>query len=257
MRFDTALRWSWTGILTRKRLLKLYEHFDGPDAAMGRLDEDLLHSLGCRPETVPKVLGRMAAFNPALYEQTLLEQALMLLTIEDARYPAVLLEIPDAPVFLTAKGDLSVLQQPCIALVGTRDMSAYGKRVVEKMVPAIAASGAVTISGLAMGIDAEVARITMENGGRTVAVLGHGLGMIYPKENTGLADTIVERGGLLLSEFPLDTEPDRYTFPSRNRIIAGLSLGTVVIEAATDSGSLRWLQSSHRLRHGKAGRISR
>jgi DNA processing protein len=96
----------------------------------------------------------------------------------------------------------------------------------------------VTVSGLALGVDAEVAKETIRAGGKTVAVLGHGLGQIYPKPNAVLADQIVKNGGLLLSEFPLDAQPDKYTFPARNRIIAGLSLGTIVIEAAQGSGSL-------------------
>jgi DNA processing protein len=96
----------------------------------------------------------------------------------------------------------------------------------------------VTVSGLAYGIDSEVARETLNAGGKTIAVLGHGLAMMYPKHNAKLADEIVEQGGLILSEFPLDEQPTNYTFPARNRIIAGLSLATVVIEASKDSGSL-------------------
>ncbi|MBI1934480.1 DNA-protecting protein DprA, partial [Candidatus Peregrinibacteria bacterium] len=128
--------------------------------------------------------------------------------------------------------------QPCIALVGTRRMSLYGKRTAQEFTSAFVRAGVVTVSGLAQGIDAEVACETIRSGGRTIAVLGHGLGMIYPASHKELAAQIVENGGLLLSEYALDTEPTQHTFPERNRIIAGLSLGTVVLEAPEGSGAI-------------------
>jgi DNA processing protein len=117
-------------------------------------------------------------------------------------------------------------------------MSAYGKRVTQEFVPAFVRARVITVSGLALGIDAEVARETLAAGGKTVAVLGNGLGSVFPQSNARLAEEIVKRGGLLLSEFPLDTPPDKFTFPARNRIIAGLSLGTIVLEAPEGSGAL-------------------
>jgi len=157
---------------------------------------------------------------------------------EDPAYPALLREIADPPQELYMEGDLSILGRPCIALVGTRRMSSYGKRVVHDLVPSLVRTGVVTVSGLAYGIDSEVARATLAAGGHTVAILGHGLGMITPEEKLRFAQEVVAKGSLLLTEYAVDTPPAKYTFPARNRIIAGLTLGTVVLEAPEGSGAL-------------------
>lgn len=233
-----ALRWSWMDILTMKRYAALIDAYESLDTAMEMISEEMLRGLGMKEESVRKALNRLEEFDHDAYEQELRKRSLRLVTIEDDDYPALLRSIPDAPVFLYVRGDLSVLARPCIALVGARDMSEYGEVAVSRLVPGLVRAHTVTVSGLAVGIDAEVARETLRAGGETVAVLGHGFGMIYPKENARLADQITDGGGLILSEYPLDTEPGKYTFPARNRIIAGLSLATVVIEAAEESGSL-------------------
>ena len=199
---------------------------------------ELLMRLGLREDSAMKAMVRLEEFNAAGYTAVLKKKNIALISMEDPEYPESLREVPDAPVFLYARGDFSLLSRPCIAIVGTREMSDYGRRVVSHLIPPIVSAGVITVSGLAYGIDAEVARETLSSGGKTVAVLGHGLGMIYPKIHEKLADQIVLSGGLLLSEFPLDTQPDKFSFPARNRIIAGLSLATVVAEAAMDSGSL-------------------
>lgn len=208
------------------------------DEALPKLSAELLRELGCREETVREVFLRLEEFDPARYLKEMQKRDVQLLSIEDESYPPILKTIPDSPIFLSYRGDLSILEQPLIALVGTREMTQYGKRVAGDMTPDIARAGVVTVSGLALGIDAEVARETLKVGGKTVAVLGGGLATIYPKEHETLAENIVKSGGLLLSEFPLEMEPARFSFPSRNRIIAGLSLGTVVIEAAEKSGAI-------------------
>ncbi|MDD5103751.1 MAG: DNA-processing protein DprA [Candidatus Peribacteraceae bacterium] len=235
---STALTWSWLNILTSKRLEAILQVYGDLSQALQHLDESLLKQLGCRDETVLEVLNRLEEFDPEPYEQELTKRGLSFLTIDDAGFPRQLREIPDAPVFLYWRGDLTILDQPCLALVGTREMSDYGRRVAESFVPELVRAGLVTVSGLALGIDAAVARETIAAGGRTVAVLGHGLGKIYPTENARLAEEIVSGGGLILSEFPLDAKPGKFTFPARNRIIAGLSLGTVVLEAPEGSGAL-------------------
>jgi DNA processing protein len=238
MQQETALRWSWMDVLTRKRLDALVEKFGDAEKALDAVSLELFRALGVKEESALRAMVRLEEFDADEYIKMLKKKDLRLLTIDDADYPLLLLQIPDAPVFLYVRGDLSILNQPCVAIVGSREMSDYGKRVVSHLVPPIIRSGAVTVSGLAYGIDAEVAKETLHAGGKTVAVLGHGLGMIYPKLNEKLAEEIVKKGGLLVSEYPLDAMPDTYTFPARNRIIAGLSLCTVVAEAAEDSGSL-------------------
>lgn len=234
----TALTWSWLNVLNKKRMDALLSVYGDLTEALGHMGEPLLKSLGCRDDTVLIVLNRLEEFDPDAYEKELEKRGITFLAIDDPAFPAALKEIADPPVFLYARGDLAILQEPCLALVGTREMSEYGERVAESFVPAIVQAGMVTVSGLALGIDAAVARETLAAGGRTVAVLGHGLAMIHPQSNTRLAEEIVRKGSLLLAEFPLDAEPGKFTFPARNRIIAGLSLGTVILEAPEGSGAL-------------------
>ncbi|MBI2117396.1 DNA-protecting protein DprA [Candidatus Peregrinibacteria bacterium] len=234
----TALTWSSLNILTKKRYEALLKVYASLDEALEHLNEEMLRSLQCRDETVYKVLLCLEEFDLKRYEEELHRLGVSLCTMDDPSYPRLLREIPDPPVFLYTKGDISICSQPCIALVGTRRMSLYGKRTAQEFTSAFVRAGVVTVSGLAQGIDAEVARETIRSGGRTIAVLGHGLGMIYPAGHKELAAQIVESGGLLLSEYALDTEPTQHTFPERNRIIAGLSLGTVVLEAPEDSGAM-------------------
>lgn len=225
-------------MLTLKRLRSLEDKYKTAEAALGSLSEEMLQTLGLKPETALKALVRLEEFDVHGYEQELEKRSIRLFSIDDPEYPAMLRNIPDAPVFLYVRGDLGVLSEPCIALVGSREMSDEGKRVIEHFVGPIVAAGCTTVSGLAYGVDGEVAKETLHVGGKTVAVLGSGLASVYPKAHERLADEIVARGGLVMSEFPLDTQPDKYTFPARNRIIAGLSLATIVIEAAEESGSL-------------------
>lgn len=238
MESSTRLSWSWANVLTKRRYDALIEGFGSLDCALSKIDSALLRGLGCREETVDGIERRLKDFHPHVYVEQLKALGITLLSIEDAEYPPQLLTIDDPPIFLYCQGSVDVLRYPCVALVGTRNMSSYGKRVTAEVVTGLVAAQVTTVSGLAYGIDSEVARQTLAAGGRTVAVLGHGLGTMYPKANRALADAILAAGGLLVSEFPLDTRPDKYTFPARNRIIAGLSLATVVLEAAKDSGSL-------------------
>ncbi|MEK7218103.1 MAG: DNA-processing protein DprA [Patescibacteria group bacterium] len=233
-----ALLWSSLSVLTKERYEALMQVYGSLEDAAKHLGGELLRGLGCREETVHEALTLADAFDAERYASALEEKKIRFFTFVDAEYPSRLLQVADPPPFLYAKGDLSLLEQPCIGLVGTRGMSRYGRRVVGHFVPDFVAAGVVTVSGLAVGIDAEVARETIRCGGRTAAVLGHGLGMVYPRGNRGLADQIVEGGGLLLSEFPLPKNPEKYTFVARNRVIAGLSLATLVLEAPEGSGAL-------------------
>jgi len=238
MERNTALTWSWLNVLNKKRYDVLTEVYGDLESALNNLDENLLKSLGCREETVFDALNRLDEFDPSAYEFELNKRGLSLINLEDASYPTLLKQVPDHPTFLYYRGDLDVLNQPCIALVGTREISPYGKRATEEFVPSIVRSGVVTVSGLAQGIDTAVAKETLTAGGKTVAVLGHGLARVFPKSNEKLADQIIDEGGLIISEYPLDVPPDKHTFPARNRIIAGLSIGIVVLEAGESSGAL-------------------
>lgn len=235
---ETAITWSWMNILTKKRYEALQSVYGDLDTALQHVDEELLQGLGCRGDSMYKALNRFEEFDAAAYSKALEKAGITLLTLEDQAYPAYLQKVTDAPIFLYCKGDLSVLQQPSIALVGTRKMSAYGKRAATQCAQACVAANITTISGLAAGIDTVVAEETLAAGGKTIAVLAHGLGHIYPAANRRLATAIIQGGGVLLSEFPLDQQPDTYTFPARNRIVAGASIATIVIEAPKGSGAL-------------------
>lgn len=161
------------------------------------------------------------------------------LTLTDPAYPAALLEAPEPPSVLYARGSLQLLGTPCIAVVGSRNASAGGVRNAEQFSRALAEAGQTVVSGLALGIDAAAHQGALEAGGRTIAVLGTGIDRIYPARNAELARRIVEGDqGLILSELPLGSGPLAHHFPRRNRIIAGLSRGVLVVEAATESGSL-------------------
>lgn len=162
-----------------------------------------------------------------------------LLTPEDEAYPKLLKEIYDPPFLLYVRGQLKVEDDVSLAVVGSRRMTVYGQSVIESLVPALSASGLTIVSGLAFGVDAAAHKTTLSSGGRALAVLASGVDKITPEANARLGQSIIEnQSGAIISEFPLGTEPQAFYFPRRNRIIAGLSLGVLVVEAAEKSGSL-------------------
>ena len=158
-------------------------------------------------------------------------------TLADEGYPKTLLEIADPPPLLYAVGRAELLQSASLAIVGSRNASAQGARNAEDFAKALSDAGLTIVSGLAVGIDAAAHRGGLAGAGSTVAVLGTGVDVIYPRQNAVLAAAIGERG-LLVSEFPLGTAPAAYNFPRRNRLISGLARGCLVVEAALASGSL-------------------
>lgn len=163
-----------------------------------------------------------------------------ILLASDPDYPAILKEIPDYPPLLFVRGDLDCLKRPMIAIVGSRSSTAYGRSVAYRIASDLAAVGLVVCSGLASGIDTQAHSAAVDAGAPTVAVLGNGLGSVYPPANTMLSQRIIQcsSGGALISELPLSAGPVAQHFPQRNRIISGLSLGTLVVEANMRSGSL-------------------
>ncbi len=152
-------------------------------------------------------------------------------------YPEILTHIYSPPAVLYVKGNIDMLNRPAVAIVGSRTPTAYGRSMASKIASELAASGLVIISGLATGIDSEAHKATLEIGGYTGAIFGNGIDIIYPAENRDLAEKITQ-SGFCLSEFPLGTIPDRHNFPRRNRIISGMSLAVLVVEAASRSGAL-------------------
>lgn len=153
-------------------------------------------------------------------------------------YPALLAELPDAPPLLFVEGDPGLLEQPQLAMVGSRRASTPGLDTARSFARSLAGGGFVITSGLALGIDGAAHRGALEAAGKTIAVLGTGLQCLYPARHHKLAAEIVAHGGALVSELPLDCPPQASNFPRRNRIISGLSLGVLVVEASPSSGSL-------------------
>ncbi len=158
----------------------------------------------------------------------------------DKKYPKLLTKISKPPKQIYYRGDIkSGILDKTIAIVGTRMMTNYGKQVIDEFVSVIVANGITTISGFMYGVDTEVHKKTIEYGGKTISVFGNGLDYVYPSENDKLYLKIVESGGLVMSEYDKDFKPQLWTYPARNRIVAGLAtIGVLVIEADEESGSI-------------------
>ena len=160
-----------------------------------------------------------------------------LISITDKHYPELLREIHDAPVLLFARGNLAAIKSPRIAMVGSRNPTRLGISTAHRLAGELSMAGLTVVSGMALGVDAACHRGALDVGGKTIAVFGTGCDLVYPARHRKLADQIAEQG-LLLSEFPLGTRSVAWNFPRRNRVVTGLCLGTIVVEAALKSGSL-------------------
>jgi DNA processing protein len=160
-----------------------------------------------------------------------------LITLEDAAYPLLLAEVYDPPLALYVRGELSERDAHCVALVGTRRATPYGIRMAEKFGRELAARGITVVSGMASGIDTAAHRGALEAGGRTIAVLGCGVDVVYPEQNAELMQQIIQSGAVV-SQYPMGMKPLGKNFPPRNRVISGLSLGVLIVEAPVKSGAL-------------------
>lgn len=229
--------WAALQVLTKARYEALIKVFGSLASAAAHTDKELLLTLGCRADTIQRVLRDMDRLDAESESMLLDKENVRIIAIDDDDYPALLRETADAPPLLFVRGDIGVCMQPCVAMVGTRRMSEYGKRVTDLFTTAFARAGIVTVSGLARGVDTDVAMRSVDAGGKTVAVLGQGIATLSSRA-MDIAKLIVQKGGCVVSEFPLRFPPDVFTFPRRNRIIAGLSSATVVLEAPESSGAL-------------------
>lgn len=198
-----------------------------------------LESLRLKPETVESIIKR--EFHEKAEEELAKVRELGgdVLVLDDGSYPYLLRQIADPPITLYVKGDWrACFDAPCVAVVGSRRCSTYGENASQMLARDLAARGICIVSGLARGIDTAAHKGAIEAGGKTVAVLGTGIGQVYPKENAKLVEQILDAGGAVASQFPLETPPIPENFPYRNRIISGLSLGVLIVEASERSGSL-------------------
>ncbi|HEX8176274.1 MAG TPA: DNA-processing protein DprA [Pyrinomonadaceae bacterium] len=217
---------------------KLLERFGSAESVFAATRAELEH-LRLRPEAIESIMARDLFERAAEEVERVREMGADILLLDDGVYPALLREIFDPPITLYVKGEWAFcLEQPCVAIVGSRRSSTYGQNAAVMLARELAGRGVTIISGLARGIDAAAHKGALEAGGRTVAVMGTGLDAVYPRDHRKLAEEILEKGGALVSEFPLETPPAPQNFPYRNRVISGLSLGVLIVEAAENSGSL-------------------
>lgn len=218
-------------------IANLLHHFQTPDRILQAPVNELQRTDGIGPQ-----LARQIAYNqPQTWAKEQMKRALMwnigVIGLDDPNYPRHLKEIFAPPPFLFFRGNLQLAQAPTIAIVGSRAFTPYGKNIAYQLSSDLVRIGVTIVSGLALGIDTHAHRGALEQNGATIAVLGSSIDHPYPPQNRDLFNAI-SQSGLVLSEFPLGTKPEAHNFPRRNRIISGLSLGTVVVEAGERSGAL-------------------
>lgn len=218
---------------------KLLLRFGTLEAAWSAGRDELLAS-GIGPAATRNFLEKRSGLAPEKLFAQLEKENVGLITRDHDAYPPQLAQIASAPAVLYGRGNLEILKNKSVAVVGSRKFTEYGQRATQGLCRDLVRAGLAIVSGLALGIDAVAHRATLEAGGATVAVLGTGIDdeTIYPRDNFNLAQSILASGGTLISEFPPRTPSLKQNFPARNRIMAGLALGTLVVEAAPDSGSL-------------------
>ncbi len=231
-----AISWARSRELTPQRLWPALRARGGVEALLATGQGELAELLG----SVSRAHAVLSSCDDAAAERWAAEverAGMRVVTAFDPEYPAPLLEIPDPPFLLFAQGNLERLKLPAVAVVGSRDATRYGRDVASLLARELSSVGVTVVSGFARGVDSAAHKAALESAGGTIAVLGCGLDVEYPREHGRLKEAMRKRD-LLLSEFPPGTEPRASNFPVRNRIIAGLSSGVVVVEASRRSGSL-------------------
>lgn len=221
------------GDLLFKRLL---DHFKSPESVLQAAHGELLEVNGMTPRLATAIKRHKMPDRVKRDYDRVMQKGFPIVTMSDPEYPPLLLQIPDPPPFLYVYGSLDNTARS-IAVVGSRNATPYGRSITKSLCEDLAEAGLTIISGMARGIDTAAHEGALAVEGKTIAVLGSGLENIYPAVNLNLFHLIAESGAVI-SEFPLNTEPEAHNFPRRNRIISGIALGTVVVEATRNSGSL-------------------
>lgn len=226
-----------TGQIGSVRFRRLLNAFPNLETAWRAPAAELL-AAGLEEPVIQKILETRTQIDPDAEFAKLLKLGIKLITFADEAYPKLLKEIPNPPITLYILGELLPQDEMALAVVGSRSCTVYGQQVVHDLVRDLTRASLTVVSGLALGIDALAHRAALQYQGRTIGVLACGVDVVYPASNRLLAEKIQNGQGAIISELPLGTPPLKHHFPNRNRIISGLSLGTVIIEAATDSGAL-------------------
>ena len=233
------------GLGSRKKL-ELLQEYGNPKKIYNLTESELLKVRGIGKELAKKILDKNIKEQIYKHIKYMQKYKIDIININDKKYPQILKQIYDPPISLYIKGNTEILNGKNIAIVGCRNSSKYGEEAAKYFAYNLSAKGINIISGLARGIDtyAHIGNLgaMMHNGndicGKTIAVVGNGIDIIYPKENKYLEEKIIKSGGCIISEYPLGTKPEKFNFPARNRIISGLSKGVLVIEARAKSGTL-------------------
>lgn len=233
------------GLGSRKKL-ELLQEYGNPKRIYNLTESELLRVRGIGKELAKKILDKNIKEQIYKHIKYMQKYKIDVISINDKKYPQILKQIYDPPISLYIKGNTEILNGKNIAIVGCRNSSKYGEEAAKYFAYNLSAKGINIISGLARGIDtyAHIGNLgaMMHNGndicGKTIAVVGNGIDIIYPKENKYLEEKIIKSGGCIISEYPLGTKPEKFNFPARNRIISGLSKGVLVIEARVKSGTL-------------------
>ena len=225
-----------------QKMRRLLSYFGEPEL-IWKADLAKLKASQIGDSLAEKIINEKKSINPDQEWEKLQKENIQLITLDSPQYPSLLKEIHNPPYIIYVKGNLLADERlataPMISIVGSRKFTSYGSQVAYSFAKELAQAGIIIVSGMALGIDSIVHRGALDGGGQTIAVLGNSLddNHIYPRANFNLSREIMENG-ILISDYPIETQASEFTFPARNRIIAGLSLGTLVIEAGEKSGTL-------------------
>lgn len=254
--------WIWFSLIKNlgaRRKLKLLKIYKDPEIIYNLKKNELLKIEGIGEKIVQNILDGNIKRNINKHIAYMEKNDIDFISITEEKYPEILKEIYDPPISLYIKGNTEILNSNSIAIVGCRDTTEYGKKAAKYFSYNLSKKGVNIVSGLARGIDSyahignvcaqdekrkeeDKLKISIQQDniqyGKTIAVVGNGLDIVYPKENKYLFDKIIETGGAIISEYPLGTKPDKMNFPARNRIVSGISKGIIVIEAKEKSGTL-------------------
>ena len=233
--------WIWFSLikgLGSKRKQKLLESYKTPEKIYKLTKKELIATNGVGEKIVENILKSKDEDYLKKYILYMQKHNIDIININDENYPKILKEIYDPPISLYIKGNKNILNNTSVAIIGCRQASQYGIKVAKYFGYNLAKNEVNVVSGLAKGIDSYAHIGSICANGKTIAVIGNGIDTIYPKENINIANKILEKGGTIISEYPLGTKPEKMNFPARNRIISGISKSVIVVEAKEKSGTL-------------------
>lgn len=236
---NQAKYWVWLSLLdlSIKTKLTILDKYKNPENIY-KLNRKELENLKLSNKNIENILDTNIRNSVNKHLEYMKKHNIKIISINDKKYPKTLKNIYDPPISLYVRGNVDILNETNIAIIGCRDCSKYGENQAKIFAYNLAKNKINIVSGLAKGIDSFAHTGSLYVNGKTIAVLGNGLHTIYPEENKTLAIKIIEKGGCIISEYPLGTKPLKYNFPARNRIISGISDGILVVEAKEKSGTL-------------------